>query len=381
MTMKEQIDLVRAQLIAIIRNSVSFQKDCIGMYYKNLGEAYTIQQTEEEYDTTPIVAIIYNDKSFAFGSIEVATVYDIYIKGNQLICTMRSEFGEDLDHTIDNLAIESLHNIVNWLYEHHFAKPAYEISDTMYDTLLEDEDLCESIFHVMREENESDDTSNGRQMAQMIRAYRNNDCSGVFMGYCGWDLPTLIAKSTGADENNLVTGGSLFSKIEKQIRPSYPLWSSHDYEEIKEIIGNEFSRIKQIVCEEYNFNDEQYKTIYKDESPFDKEYDRFSQYILHNIDTSHTNGNEMWDKFINSLTLLATMSSVAAMYREVAAYYGYKELMEYFDSYDLCCDSDHEWETEERKAEMIAKSAELMKLLSELNYLEHFLIQEEIADL
>lgn len=378
MILKKQIDLVRARLIATIHNSVSFRKGCIGTFYKNIGEHHTESKVEDEYSSSPIV-VIYGQLG-GYGGYEAATVYDLFIDEGKIICTLNGEVGEDWDEPLENVQVEGLLNIMDWLYENNFAKPVYEIPDTMY-ALLEDEDLCESIFYVMREENESDDTSNGRQMAQMIRAYRNNDCSGVFMGYCGWDLPTLIAKSTGADENNLVTGGSLFSKIERHIQPSYPLWSSHDHEEIKEIIDNEFSRIKQLVCKEYNFSDEQYKAIYNGESPFDKEYDRFSQYILHNIDTSHTNGNEMWDKFINSLTLLATMSSVAAMYREIAAYYGYKELMEYFDSYDLCCDSDHEWETEERKAEMIAKSAELMQLLSELNYLEHFLIQEEIADL
>lgn len=71
---KRIVESTKSQLIDIIYSAVEDRRGCIGMFYKNLGEVYTKQQTEEEYDTTPIVAIVHDPKSSAYGGIEGATV-------------------------------------------------------------------------------------------------------------------------------------------------------------------------------------------------------------------------------------------------------------------------------------------------------------------
>lgn len=328
----KEIDNLRNKLIAIIYNAVATKNGCIGMYYKNLGDVHTVNQTEEEYDTTPIAIITHSDKNFALGGVEAVTVYDIYIRDNKLICFVSNETGDFFEEPIDLVAIDSLNNIINWLYEHNFAKQENEISDNMLDKILEDENLCESILDTMVEQHNTDDTSPGRQMAQIIRAYKNNDCRGMILGFCGWELPSLIAKATGADEYNLFIGGSLFSKMEKHIKTTYPLWTPSDNEGIHQLIKEEFDRIKNIVCEEYDFNDDQYKEIFNGKSPFTDVFPELQRHILHNIQTSHTRGNESWQKLIDSLTLLYEMSSPAGMYREIASFYSFDEYANYFDN-------------------------------------------------
>lgn len=118
---KKQIDYIRRKLIAHIRHTVEKQNGCISTFYKTNGEHHTENETEEEYCTSPIVVTHNTDISF-YGNFEAATLYDLFIdkKDGGLKCTLNGEAGEDWDEPIENIQIEGLHNIAEWLVENGF---------------------------------------------------------------------------------------------------------------------------------------------------------------------------------------------------------------------------------------------------------------------
>lgn len=183
------------------------------------------------------------------------------------------------------------------------------------------------------------------------------------------------------DTNNLQDKVCLLSKFSKHIKASYPLWSPTDYDEVRKIIEDEFQRIKQLVCEEHNFDKEQIKATNNGDSLFLNVFHDFERKILYNIETSHTRGNESFQKLIDSLTLLYEMDSPAAMYCEIAAYFTMKRFVEYFDNYNFKCQSDEQWETEEQKKFLSVNANHLMNAIKEYSFLEWFLIKEEIDTL
>lgn len=112
---------IRNTLIDMIRAVVEKQNGCIGTFYKNLGEHHTKDQTEEEWDNSPIVAI-QNPTYNCYGGFEGNTVYDIFFHPEDcmLLVTLNGEAGEDFDEPIENVQAEGLLCIVSWLAEKGF---------------------------------------------------------------------------------------------------------------------------------------------------------------------------------------------------------------------------------------------------------------------
>lgn len=113
---------IRKKLIGIIRAAVE-NHGYIGTFYKNLGEHHTKDQTEEEYDDSPIVAI-QNGAYNCYGGFEGNTVYDLFIdpEDGRLLVTLNGEAGEDFDEPIEHVQVEGLLCIVSWLAENGFVE-------------------------------------------------------------------------------------------------------------------------------------------------------------------------------------------------------------------------------------------------------------------
>jgi hypothetical protein len=112
------INPAREELLLAIAGAVK-PKGCIGTFYKNTGQRHTVDQTEEEYPGSPVV-VVHNKEYRTYGGYEAATVYDLYIDGGRIMCTLNGEAGEDWDEPIENIQIEGLLNIVSWLSEYGF---------------------------------------------------------------------------------------------------------------------------------------------------------------------------------------------------------------------------------------------------------------------
>lgn len=120
------ISEIRTKLTGIIRDAVE-RHSYIGTFYKNLGEHHTKDQTEKEYDDSPIVAI-QNGTYKCYGGFEGNTVYDIFIdpEDGRLLVTLNGEAGEDFDEPIEHVQVEGLLYIVSWLAENGFVEAAEE---------------------------------------------------------------------------------------------------------------------------------------------------------------------------------------------------------------------------------------------------------------
>ena len=138
----ELINSVRKELIATITNAVK-TKGCIGTFYKNVGQHHTIDQTKEEYADSPIVVV--HGNPCRYGGFEAATVYDLYLIGVHIQCTLNGESGEDWDESVENIQVEGLMCIVAWLHENNFIKLEDKISDEEINKIIEDEEKCEKL--------------------------------------------------------------------------------------------------------------------------------------------------------------------------------------------------------------------------------------------
>lgn len=116
-----RISKIRDELIGRIRTAVEQNNNCIGTFYRNLGQHHTIDQTTEEYDDSPVV-VVHNLAYYGYGGFESDTVYDIFVSaGNdKLYVTLNGEAGEDFDELIENVQVEGLLNIVSWLIGNGF---------------------------------------------------------------------------------------------------------------------------------------------------------------------------------------------------------------------------------------------------------------------
>lgn len=175
---KKQIDYIRGELVAQIRRAVEKQNGCISTFYKTNGEHHTENETEEEYDTSPIVVTHNTDISF-YGNFEAATLYDLFIdkKDGGLKCTLNGEAGEDWDEPIENIQIEGLHNIAEWLVENGF------------DTDTEDETLY------CAECGSADSESLLKVGRNVIEAYQNGDVDAMLLAICGLTMKSLVKKT------------------------------------------------------------------------------------------------------------------------------------------------------------------------------------------
>lgn len=115
------LDAIRYDLIGQIKAAVNKNGRCIGLFYKNIGKHHTEDQTDEEYETSPIV-VTHNPEISFYGNFEAATLYDLFTdeSGNRLQCTLNGEAGEDWDEPIENIQVEGLLNIVEWLIDYGF---------------------------------------------------------------------------------------------------------------------------------------------------------------------------------------------------------------------------------------------------------------------
>lgn len=110
---------MREELIQQVRTAVKKAGGCIGTFYKNQGKHHTKITTEEEYDNSPIV-VAKGANLYAYGSYEAATMYDLYIEGDALLCCLNGEGGEDFDLPLETIQTDNLIDVVLWLKQYGF---------------------------------------------------------------------------------------------------------------------------------------------------------------------------------------------------------------------------------------------------------------------
>ncbi len=121
MNEKYQIDDIRRKFTNKIIEAVAAHDGCIGTFYKNIGGHHADCRTEEEYDTSPIV-VSRNDNNRTYGHFEAATVFDLFLDKNMMVCTLNGEAGEEWDESFENIQVEGLLAIVEWLTKNGFIK-------------------------------------------------------------------------------------------------------------------------------------------------------------------------------------------------------------------------------------------------------------------
>jgi hypothetical protein len=118
--MKNQLNNIRQELTETIREAVAKENNCIGTFYRNRGDRYFVSLNKEEYDDSPIV-VFHNPDFNTYGGFDAATVFDLYIDSELFLkCTLNGESGEDWDESIENVQVEGLVGIVEWLQENGF---------------------------------------------------------------------------------------------------------------------------------------------------------------------------------------------------------------------------------------------------------------------
>jgi hypothetical protein len=118
--MKNQMNNIRQTLTETIRDVVEKEHNCIGTFYKNKGKRYFVSLIKEEYDDSPIV-VAHIPNLDTYGSFIAATVFELYIDTESCLkCTLNGESGEDWDEVIENIQIEGLTSIMEWLQKNDF---------------------------------------------------------------------------------------------------------------------------------------------------------------------------------------------------------------------------------------------------------------------
>lgn len=118
--MKNQMNNIRQTLTETIRDVVEKEHNCIGTFYKNKGKRYFVSLIKEEYDDSPIV-VAHIPNLDTYGSFIAATVFELYIDTESCLkCTLNGESGEDWDEVIENIQIEGLTSIMEWLQKNGF---------------------------------------------------------------------------------------------------------------------------------------------------------------------------------------------------------------------------------------------------------------------
>ena len=113
----------REQLISRITQAVTNHSHRIDTYYKE-------GNSEEEYETSPIV-VTHDSANFnRYGGYEAATLYNLFICNDKLFCTLNGESGEDFEQQITDVQTEGLIAIAQWLEEYGF------ISEDDFDVIV-----------------------------------------------------------------------------------------------------------------------------------------------------------------------------------------------------------------------------------------------------
>lgn len=257
---------IRHKLVQKIKYIVSANKNCIGTFYKNIGEHHTVSKVEEEYSTSPIVVI--HGEFGGYGGFEAATVCDLFIDDNKVICTLNGEAGEDWDEPLENVQVEGLINIIDWLKENNFLPPKDIFFEKKVEEIHNDTEKCERLGEILHEQMVSDDEPLDKVGTSLINAYLNQDVELLLFAVCGWGFRTLINKVLETDESILYEGSSLEQKMITKMRSEY-LPDNYEDDTIYELAQNEFDRIKNEICTECNFDEDTYEEQNGGDSPFD----------------------------------------------------------------------------------------------------------------
>lgn len=113
---------LRSTLLKIIADTVRSHSNFIDTYYVEEGR-------DAEYKDSPIV-VTEDDSAFnRYGGYEAATLYNLQISDDVVICTLNGEGGENFELPITTVQTDSLIVIVQWLEEYGFI--ASEKPDTI----------------------------------------------------------------------------------------------------------------------------------------------------------------------------------------------------------------------------------------------------------
>lgn len=107
----------------------------------------------------------------------------------------RLKTGDVSEEPLTSFAMESLYNIVNWLYEHNFAEPEPEITDELLDKLRENPHAIKAIAAILFENiKPKSPKSLSREVLMTLYAYREGDYEGILKTICRIDHDDLLEK-------------------------------------------------------------------------------------------------------------------------------------------------------------------------------------------
>lgn len=110
---------VRNDIVETIRETVAKNGHILGTFYKNKGITY-VDGDFPEYDTSPVV-VLHNTLNRSYGGFEGATLYELFISDSgKLTCVLNGEAGEFFNEPIENIQIESLLGILEWMEDYDY---------------------------------------------------------------------------------------------------------------------------------------------------------------------------------------------------------------------------------------------------------------------
>lgn len=104
---------LRRKLIETITFATKKHNNFIDTYYRE-------ENSDAEYDTSPLV-VAEDDSAFnRYGGYEAATLYNLFVRDDQVICTLNGEAGENFEEPITAVQTDGLIVVAQWLEEYGF---------------------------------------------------------------------------------------------------------------------------------------------------------------------------------------------------------------------------------------------------------------------
>lgn len=108
---------IRNDIVETIRETVAKNDHILGTFYMNKGITF-VDGDFREYETSPVV-VLHNTLNRSYGGFEGATLYELFTsESGKLICVLNGEGGEFFNEPIENIQIESLIGILEWIEDY-----------------------------------------------------------------------------------------------------------------------------------------------------------------------------------------------------------------------------------------------------------------------
>jgi hypothetical protein len=113
------LQAIKNDIVETIRETVVQNGHILGTFYRNKGISFD-NGNFPEYETSPVV-VLHNSLNRSYGGFEGATLYELFTsESGKLTCVLNGEAGEFFNEPIENIQIESLIGILEWLEDYNF---------------------------------------------------------------------------------------------------------------------------------------------------------------------------------------------------------------------------------------------------------------------